>query len=171
MSHSYKLCWIVLSMATKAVFHCKICINQVGYQYTLMIEQSNWCMVVGFCVVQDGSGSFVLPKESASSAVDLQPGSVAAGEKETLESIVESAEEDEGGDEGEEESEGGEEEQGEEVEEEGDEGEGEEKEYDTGPPTQGDEEGSPWQDVHRPYHIDIIIVIQCCQSVNYLLNE
>lgn len=105
-------------------------------------------------MVQDGSGSFALPKESASSAVDPQAGSVAAdgrGEKETLESIVEGTTEEKGG-EGEEE----EEQEEEEVEEEGDEGEGKGEEYEAGQPTPEDEGGIPWQKpfIYTPYHTD-----------------
>lgn len=118
-------------------------------------------MVYGslFCVVQDGSGSFVLPKESASSAVDPQTGSVAAegrGEKETLESIVEETTEEKGG-EGEE-IEEEEDQKEEEMEEERDEGEGKEEEYEAEPPTQEDEGGISWQkspDIYTPHHTDI----------------
>ena len=109
-------------------------------------------------MVQDGSGSFALPKESASSAVDPQAhsvakydippqaGSVAADgqrEKETLESIVEGTTEEKGG-EGEE-IEEEEEQEEEEVEEEMDEGEEKGEEYEAGQPIQEDEGGIPRQ--------------------------
>ena len=113
--------------------------------------------------MQDGSGTFFLPKESASSAVDQQSGGSVAVErgKGFMEDIVEEDEDKEKREEGEEdedEGEGGEEEEEEEEEEEGEEGElsedgqvSTEEGGDEGmisdtthPPSQQREEGGTW---------------------------